>query len=148
MELDKVKQLAEELLTKHDLLSKGWKFIFDNAKVRVGNCRYRTKIISMSKNYIPKLDEEEVTDTILHEIAHALVGKRQGHGYQWRKTAIEIGCNGQRLYHGQAKVEAKYKGTCPTCGRVITRHRRKRISCGRCSRRFDPKHLFVWTLNE
>jgi predicted SprT family Zn-dependent metalloprotease len=147
MELEHTKQLASKLMTKHDLLSKGWKFIFDNARMRVGNCRYRTKTISISKNYIPKLNEEEVIDVLLHEIAHALVGKKQGHGYVWKKTAIEIGCNGLRLYHGQANVEAKYKGTCPTCGRVIKRHRRKRISCGRCSRNFDAKHLFVWTLN-
>lgn len=149
MELERVKQLASDLLEvfKYEPMLHNWKFEFDNAKSRVGHCSYRKKIITISKNYVPLLDEQEVTDTLLHEIAHALVGRRQCHNHVWRQKAIQIGCNGQRLYLGEARVEAKYKGTCPTCGRVIKRHRRKRISCGRCSRKFDTKHLFVWTLN-
>lgn len=148
MELEQAKQLALKLMVKHDLLTQNWKFAFDNAKQRLGFCSYKKKIISLSQKFVPLLEEEEAIDTILHEIAHALVGRKQGHGYAWRKKAIEIGCNGRRLYLGEAKVEAKYMGTCPTCSRVIKRHRRKRISCGRCSGGiFNEKHLFVWSLN-
>lgn len=147
MELIKAEQLAVRLMTKHNLFNQNWKFAFDNARQRLGFCSYRKKTISLSKNYVSLLEEDEITDTILHEIAHALVGRKQGHGYTWRKKAIEIGCNGKRLYNGEARVEAKYKGTCPVCGRVIQRHRRKRISCGKCSRTFNEKYLYVWTIN-
>lgn len=147
MELEQAKQLALNLMDKHGLLLKRWKFAFDNAKERLGFCSYKKTTISLSQKFVPLLSVEEATDTILHEIAHALVGRRKGHGYEWRKKAIEIGCNGKRLYAGEAKVEAKYRGICPVCGRIIKRHRRKRISCGKCSSSFNEKYLFIWTLN-
>jgi len=148
MTLEKAEDIARKLMIKYDLEVSGWVFRFDNAKRRLGYCRYRQKVISLSRHYIPKLEEEEVTDTVLHEIAHALCGKKHGHNNVWRQKAIELGCNGQRLYHGEARVKAKYKGTCPKCGRVITRHRRKRISCSRCDNVFRKELMFVWTLNE
>ena len=144
-----VRILAITLMQRHGLSVIDWKFAFDNARRRLGYCSYRKKTISLSKNYLPILDEEEIKDTILHEIAHALVPRKNGHNGVWRQKAIEIGCNGKRLYQGEAHVEAKYMGTCPTCGRIITRHRRKTISCGRCSGGiFNRKHIFIWSLNE
>ena len=112
MELIKAEQLAVRLMTKHNLFNQNWKFAFDNARQRLGFCSYKKKTISLSKNFISLLGEDEITDTILHEIAHALVGRKCGHGYTWQRKAIEIGCNGLRLYNGEARVEAKYKGTC------------------------------------
>jgi len=148
MEKEAVRTIAVKLMDKHNLLIKGWKFVFDNAKTRLGNCSHTKKIISLSKNYLPLVDEKEVIDTILHEIAHALVGRKQGHNHIWKQQAIEIGCNGQRLYRGEANIKAKYKGTCPICGKIIKRHRRKNISCGKCCGGiYNPKYLFIWTIN-
>jgi len=144
---NEVKILAITLMQRHGLSTLTWKFQFDNARRRLGFCNYRRKTISLSKNYIPLLDIEEIVDTTLHEIAHALVGRKNGHNHIWREKAIEIGCNGERLYHGEAHVMPKYKGTCPRCGRVILRHRKKIISCSRCDSRFNRELLFVWELN-
>jgi len=108
----------------------------------------RRKIISLSKIYLPLLKPEEIKDTILHEIAHGLVGGKHGHDLMWKQKAIEIGCNGERLYHGEAHVKPKYMGTCPNCGKRILRHRRKAISCSICDNKFNRDFLFVWTLNE
>lgn len=147
MTSDAVIAMAYELMEKHEI-DTIWNFKFDNAKRRVGFCSYRYKTISLSRHFVPLLKEHEIRDTILHEIAHALVGKRNGHNNVWKAKALEIGCNGQRLYCGEAKVKPKYKGVCPECGRIIYRHKRKRISCGKCSKVFNPKHEFVWSLNE
>ena len=146
--IESARTIAVRLMDKYDLFDKDWKFAFDNARRRLGLCSYRRKTISLSKNYLPLVDEAEVIDTVLHEIAHALVGKKQGHNWIWKQKAVEIGCNGQRLYKGEARVEAKYVGTCPKCGRVIHRHRRKKISCSRCDNVFRKELMFVWTLNE
>ena len=148
MELNDVKYLALRLMNRHGLITKGWNFAFDNARRRLGLCSHRKKIISLSKYYIPLVDIEEINDTILHEIAHALVGSKNGHNHFWKQKAIEIGCNGKSHYHGEARVEPKYIGTCPKCGRTISRHRRKRISFGKCSFVFDATSLFIWKLNE
>lgn len=148
MEQEHVKQLAIKLMRWHNLIINGWTFTFDNAKTRVGYCRYKKKTISLSKNYLPLLNEEEVKDTLLHEIAHAFTGRKNGHNHVWRKKAIEIGCNAERLYHGEAHIKPKYKGTCPACGRVIQRHRRNNMSCGRCSGGYyNKKYLYIWSLN-
>jgi len=145
---ERVKILATDLMTEHDLHSKNWRFRFDNAKQRLGNCSYKRRTISMSKHFAVKITEPEAKDVLLHEIAHALVGRGQGHNHVWKRKAIEIGCNGLREYHGDIHIKAKYIGTCPTCGRVIKRHRRKNISCGRCSGgSYNSKHAFIWSLN-
>jgi len=150
MTLEGAKSMALKLMDYHGLLEKDWSFNFDNARSRLGYCSYRKKRISLSKNYIllPTYEEDDIRDTVLHEIAHALVGRKQGHNCVWKQKAIEIGCNGKRLYQGEATIMPKYKGTCPKCGRVILRHRRKHISCSRCDSRFNKDLLFVWKLNE
>ena len=133
MESYKTRVLALELMAKHNL--KGWDFEFDNAKRRLGCCNYRNKTIFFSRNYLPLVDLLEVTDTILHEIAHALVGVGHGHGYVWQRKAIEIGCNGKRCYQGEKRVEGKYQAICPKCGKTHYKHRKtfRTHSCGHCS---------------
>ena len=39
---------------------------------------------------------EEVRDTILHEVAHALVGPGHGHDTVWKATAAQVGARPQR----------------------------------------------------
>jgi predicted SprT family Zn-dependent metalloprotease len=46
-------------------------FRWQNKKVSLGTCSYE-KTNSLSKWYVELNDEEELRDTILHEIAHAL----------------------------------------------------------------------------
>ena len=52
----------------------GYRFKFDNAKRRFGQCSYTNKRISLSKPLSSNnLDNFfQINDTILHEIAHAL----------------------------------------------------------------------------
>ncbi len=91
--------------------------------------------------------EDEVLDTILHEIAHALVGPQHGHDAVWRAKAREIGCSGERCVSSDsARVPGDWVGRCPA-GHEKHRHRAptRLMSCGECSRRFDPRHLFAWT---
>ena len=153
MELTTSKRIAVDLLDKHDLLSKGWCFEFDNSKRRLGCCKYGVKTISVSKNYHQLLNNDEFTDVILHEIAHALVGHGHGHNLVWKMKATEIGCNGERLYRGDKKVEGRYSANCPQCDTVYYRHRigssARKQSCGKCSGgSFNPKFLlrFVETI--
>jgi len=147
MELATAKRVAIELLAKHELLSKGWTFQFDNSKRRLGCCKHKIKTITFSKNYQPLVDVEEFTDTMLHEIAHALVGHGHGHDLVWKRKAIEIGCNGKRLYKGEAKVQGKYMATCHKCGNVSYLHRKNRTnhSCGKCSGgKYNPEFLLTF----
>ncbi|NBT51009.1 MAG: hypothetical protein EBT12_05555, partial [Marivivens sp.] len=87
---------------------------FDDAKTRFGQCRYTPKEISLSRPLTKANDEEQVRDTILHEIAHALT-PGEGHGNVWKKVAIKIGCDGKRCYDSKSIItpESKYMATEP-----------------------------------
>ncbi|MBF0288302.1 MAG: SprT-like domain-containing protein [SAR324 cluster bacterium] len=128
---DTVLQEAHCLMEKYGLIEKGWKFRFDNAKIRAGQCRYDKKEISISKNLANQAPASEITDTLLHEIAHALVGKR-GHHHEWKRTAISIGCNGNRC-HSLQFTQPKYIQQCEKgCWERQVHRRQKNLICRFC----------------
>lgn len=133
MDLIACRRLAVSLMEEHGLTWRGWTFEFDNASARGGVCRYRTKTISLSRKLVPMWSESEVRDTVLHEIAHALVGPGNGHGPVWRRQARAIGCTGQRT-HDSETAPAPYALRCPTHGEVAKRYRRTGTPylCAKC----------------
>lgn len=144
MEIDPARQLAEQLLREHGL--HGWHIVFDRAKTRAGVCRFRDRVIGLSAPLTRLHSAAEVRDTVLHEIAHALVGPAHKHDAVWRTTAARLGCSARACMPATApRVAAAWVGTCPA-GHSIGRHRRPQrpASCPRCSREFDPAHLFRW----
>lgn len=136
-----IEKLAIALLHHHGLSA--WSFSWDHAKTRFGSCDHNRKVITLSRILSPKQELDEVRNTILHEIAHALVGHKNGHNKIWKSKALEIGCDGQRC-SDNATVTASFKGSCPNCKTIIHRHRRKRVSCSKCDSRFNPKYIFQW----
>lgn len=96
MDISKAQMMARDLLRHFGLLQTGWTFSFDRAVWRLGVCKYSRREISLSKKLVEINSEDSVLDTILHEIAHALVGKGWGHSQTWKKKAVEIGCDGKR----------------------------------------------------
>ena len=152
MELHKAQQLALELMEKHDLMEKGWRFGFDTAKRRFGCCNYRYKQITLSKALVLVNDEARVKNTILHEIAHAMVGPRHGHDAIWRNQAIAIGCDGKRCYSSKNTTipESKYVAVCKTCGHTHRKHRLTRTvsACGICCKgTFQREYILEFKLN-
>jgi hypothetical protein len=105
--------LAERLMAQLGLTDTGWTFTLDQSLTRLGLCQYGPKVISLGTVYVVSADEVSVRDTLLHEIAHALVGPhvltptgavvrngrgrpaKTGHGWQWRVKAREIGGTGK-----------------------------------------------------
>ena len=151
MDLIKAQTLANQLIQEHGLKQHGWIFRFDNARRRFGCCKYRPRIITLSKYLTQLNDESKVKDTILHEIAHALT---PGHGHDrvWRAKAIQIGCNGQRCYSSRtvATPESKYIAHCSGCNHVHKKHRKptRTSSCGTCSGgRYNETYKLNWQLN-
>ena len=145
MTLTLARKLAQRLMQLHEL-SPEWSFRFDRSKVRFGRCNYAKREISLSRHLVQLNGEEQVRDTILHEIAHALAPRGAGHRPIWRSVALSIGCNARRCYGEEVvRPTPKYKGTCPSCKRVIYRHRRTAIACGICTPVFDKKYAFIWT---
>ena len=78
-----------------------WKVAYDHGRRRAGMCVFSSKTLSFSRHLVARASAEQMRDTILHEIAHALAGPRHGHSRKWRKIALRIGCNGQRCHDMQ-----------------------------------------------
>lgn len=145
MEISAALALGRRLLREHGL--EHWAITTDRAKTRAGVCRFAARQISLSTPLTRLHDEAEVGDTILHEIAHALVGPTHGHDHVWRSKAIEIGCSGARTVDADApQVEGPWRGECAQ-GHSYTRHRRPRrvMSCLACHPEFDASALLTWT---
>ena len=133
--------LATHNLYKHGLLEHGWKFRWHNKKVALGTCSYNRKLIYLAEWYVELNDKDEVMDTILHEIAHALAYHRhgsagRGHGKIWKSVCREIGAKPERCSKdklNKPKNHHKYVDKC--CGTEYKRHRLRknaRYSCPKC----------------
>lgn len=144
MNIGEARLLATALMHHHGLGD--WRLVFDNAKTRAGVCRPGRREIGLSRVLTGLHSESEVRDTILHEIAHALVGVGHGHDAVWRAKATEIGCSGARcISSGSARPDAPWSGACPA-GHQVSRYRQPvRVqACRRCSSTFDPSALISW----
>lgn len=127
-------------------LNHAWSFRFDRATTRLGQCDHRHKRISVSRYLTQKATQDEVTQVLLHEIAHALAGPRAAHGPKWRAISRDIGYLGGRTHTMEpAHERAKWLGECPR-GHEIVRFRRpgKPVSCAKCDRRFNSSYLISW----
>ena len=128
--------LAWELITAHGLA--GWRFEFDHARRRFGSCRYGQKLITLSRPLTLLNPDEQVRDTLLHEIAHALT-PGDGHGLRWKHKCREIGARPQRCYSDSTvssppRRAAPYSFGCSACGWWVERRRlaTNRYVCARC----------------
>lgn len=152
-----MKLLDAEKLAKRKMIENGlddWSFKFDRSKSRFGACWHNRKLISLSKELVFLNDEKDVLDVLLHEIAHACVGKGNGHNWVWRQKAVELGCNPERCYDPRKVITPKKKfvGICPNCEHKVERHKRFKGACGKCctlhnNNRFTEKFLLNWVIN-
>lgn len=138
-----VETLAGRLFARHKAqsgLGTLWTFGFDLSTVRAGVCRYREKRIDLSVSYCLRATRADIENTLLHEIAHAIVGVEHGHNAVWRAKAQEIGCTAERC-HEVAHTVARWVGECG-CGRRWFRQRLSRTlrhgaSCKACGRAIE-----------
>ena len=131
--------LVCSLMNQHGLTD--WTFELDRAKRRAGCCKHGCKTLTLSYHYITRnLDKpDDIRDTILHEIAHALAGHDAGHGDAWKAICVRIGASPQRCYDSTVidMPKGQLVATCQGCSKTFRRHRRVRsgtyrycLTCG------------------
>jgi predicted SprT family Zn-dependent metalloprotease len=140
MDLLEARQKAKDLISKH---CPDFSFRFDRAKQRFGSCNWNIKEITLSQ-YLTELNsKEDVIDTILHEIAHALTSKehrRKHHGREWKHIATSIGCCADRCYDDTIKrPKGNYIYQCPACSEEYDFYRklRRNVGCTKCCEHFN-----------
>lgn len=128
--LERIQALAESLLSKHGL--KSWSFQFDHSTRRAGSCSYRQKRITLAFELAVTGTEQDIRETLLHEIAHALVGRNHHHDAVWKAKAREIGCSGARTHTLQFSTP-RWAVTCGNrCWTSTAQQRNSKLICRKC----------------
>lgn len=143
MEAAAAETLAVDLMADFGL--EGWRFVWDNARRRFGQCRHNGQEISLSLPLVKLNDQPEVEDVIRHEIAHAIAGPAAGHGHRWRVQAVRCGARPERCFSSAvATPPRRYTVACLGCGAGGQRDRKPTRAhvCGRCG---GP---LTWTRND
>lgn len=130
------RDLAIKLMHAHGLAN--WGFRFDHARRRFGSCRWRERVITLSRPLVILNSPDQVRDTVLHEIAHALT-PGEGHSARWKAKCREIGAKPARCYTDAEVVSpsrppARYRLGCRACGWWVDRRRvtRRKYVCAKC----------------
>jgi len=94
---DQVIEQATELMNYHGL--DGWTFKLERTRStrRAGVCRYRDQIIGITEPYALTASPDDLKQTIIHEIAHALTPGAH-HGTKWKNKMIELGADPKRCH--------------------------------------------------
>ena len=122
--------LARSEMDKNNLFD--WDVELDFAKVRAGACYLKEKKLSFSRNFVKNSSEEDIKDTILHEIAHALVGPMHGHDKVWKEMASELGCSAKRC-HTLEFSDYKWIRFCANyCWEQKIHRRKSNLICKKC----------------
>jgi hypothetical protein len=72
-DLAAVARWAEAVMLSFGLA--GWRFRFNKRLTSLGLCGHGRRTIELSVHLVRRNPPEEVRETLLHEIAHALVGR-------------------------------------------------------------------------
>lgn len=106
MTAQEIQSYAEAKLLEHGLTD--WQFKFGKSKRALGICKRKARVIEISKHWIEVIGADEIKDTILHEIAHALTPEDRGHGDAWKATCRRIGARPERGYRGEVRPDPAY----------------------------------------
>jgi len=106
----------------------GWEMkIVAGARNRLGQCDHIKKLITLTGWYVDLNDEDEVTDTILHEVAHAVVGIGHGHDKKWKAEAKKLGATPKAKARGVKALPPRLVAVCHLCGQKHYRTRQPRV---------------------
>lgn len=131
MDLSTLRGIASQRLYQHKLF--GWSFGIGNFGRRLGVCKYKVQRIEIAEHYALNNDQDEVMDTLMHEIAHA---KTPGHKHDpvWKAMAVQLGA--QPVSCAKRNVIVKpgnWRAICDECGKVYHKYKN---SAGLEARRF------------
>lgn len=116
---NEIGEFATALIAEH--LGGDWSFTIDRRSRKThGWCEHNLRTgggrIAVAAFIIDHADDDEIFDTITHEIAHALCGPDEGHSIHWSNVHKELGGNGERYARAiPGAPKGKYEATCPAC---------------------------------
>lgn len=124
-----------------------------------GRATWPTCLIELN-THLPKISQDELRRTLLHELAHLVTYERLGHvdvlphGEEWQQACADVGIPGESATHRLTlparTFKKKWKYICPNCGSAIQRVRRfkGRVACYECcqktrAREYDERFRLI-----
>ena len=92
---------------------------FETATARAGICRYTARTIALSVSFVQRAPWDDIRDTLLHEVAHAIVGPGHAHDAVWQTAARRIEMHGEALQHRYRQPEAEDRAVPPVPRPVV-----------------------------
>ena len=155
MSEDYARNIMLEELKKHKLFR--WRVGFNHRKSSVGLTKFGSRTIELSVYLIRYSSNEQIIDTIRHEIAHAIQFETFGysnHDKEWKKIASMIGANPSRTIEDadfSKKILKKYSYSCQCCGITFGASRKlirlDRRFCKHCYDLYNKKCRFIEVQN-
>lgn len=111
-----------------------WKINLHSSRRALATCYAFTKTIKFSKHFVMVSKEDQFEGVTLHEVAHALVGPRHGHGKVFKEKCIEISPTpdyAKAQLNGAIDI-LKYELSCPECGATSRANRNRHWICSKC----------------
>ena len=136
---------AQDMLHQYGL--KDWQVVFDHGRIRLGSCDYHKRRISLSRYFVRNNAASDIKETILHEIAHALVGPGHGHGPVWQRQAQALGIPTRASARHVQMPEPPWNLVCKGCGQIVARRHRRRMDIRRYACR-DCLGGLEWVANQ
>jgi hypothetical protein len=155
MDQDRIRRQATALMHAHGVGH--LEFGFTKAVRALGQTGFigeTPRYIKLSAHWCKVLDDNDIHDVMIHEIAHAHAGFSAGHGVVFKNKARALGGSSSRCFTPtpehkaamQALVPAPWVGTCPK-GHTSMQHRApQRVkACGKCSPSWKWANVYKWT---
>lgn len=116
--------MARDLMTHYGL--REWAFKWNNRMTQFGVCVHSRHTLAFSRPLASVRTEEDMLNTITHEIAHAVLGPWHDHDEVWRLKAIELGSDGEARHElpQSADILYKHEYKCRDCVFVYKSFRR------------------------
>lgn len=118
------RRLARNLMIRHGLAL--WRLDYINHSSHAAETVFSKRVIQLTVEYVQAYNDHQVTQLVLHEIAHALRGPSpasQHHDDKWLKIARRIGyLGGERVDPSFPQPVIVWDVVCPTTGLIQELH--------------------------
>ncbi len=99
MDRHSASKLLRQTLDQYGLKEWGVRLTTNVNDPFLGLCSHKDKCIILNAHHVDMHPDNEIRDTILHEVAHAIVGPFNGHGIVWQEKAVELGAEPKACSH-------------------------------------------------
>lgn len=130
-----------------------WKIkVSEKQKRSLGLCDQTNKELRFSKFLIENETELEIKNTLIHEVAHAMVGNKEWHWRKWIEMAKFLWLKNPKTYNTSAKQPPwLYIMQCPNCKEEISYFKKVKKTWKGCLNccvkfnywKFDKKFEFI-----